>query len=339
MNRLLILTIVLIISQSLHAQKKMRWLREIFNPPHKVEAVDPLLDTTDVLVQDSTDMHFGHHHHFDFDEHHDSIANNDEILANQDPIKNTDTTSVYQIENSSKEYWVSVDTNFAIFDSMNVNPYRYDAMKLKDTLPMVLFNSERSWSMPLSGKHHKTSVFGPRGYSFHYGTDIRLSIGDSVFACYDGIIRIAKYNKGGYGNYVMVRHHNGLESLYGHLSKRLVNVGQEVKAGDLIGFGGNTGRSSGPHLHFEVRHRGVAFNPESVFDFTTQELRNSTLMLNPDHFKYIKIQKQKVYHRVRKGDTLYAIARRYRVRSSQICRLSHITTRSTLRIGQKLRIK
>ncbi len=243
-------------------------------------------------------------------------------------------------------YWMGVDSVFQIFDSMRVDPYGFDGSKFRDTLFIKLFDSipdtngiTRAWSMPLQRKHYITSNFGNRGYKWHFGADLRLAIGDSVTAVFDGVVRVAKYNYGGYGNYVIVRHHNGLETLYGHLSKRLVHVGDLISAGQLVGWGGNTGRSSGPHLHFEVRFRGDALDPNIIFGFLNDTIRYQTFELTPHHFEYLREMRRRIYHRVRSGDTLFGIAGRYHVSWRQIARLNRITTKTTLRIGQRLRIR
>jgi murein DD-endopeptidase MepM/ murein hydrolase activator NlpD len=165
-----------------------------------------------------------------------------------------------------------------------------------------------------------------------------------VKAAFDGIVRIVRFDPRGYGYYVLLRHYNGLETLYGHLSKQLVEVGKLVKAGDLIGWGGNTGRSSGPHLHYEVRYQGNAFNASSVYDFPKGALVDRLFSLTPSHFSYFSHRKQAVvrrpvYHVVRRGDTLGAVARRYGTSVTSLCRLNRISSRSTLRTGQRLRVR
>ena len=105
-----------------------------------------------------------------------------------------------------------------------------------------------------------TDVFGyrPRRRRMHYGLDIKVYVGDTIRAAFDGKVRVVK-NQGrrGYGKYLVIRHDNGLETVYGHLSKQLVKENQLVKAGEVIGLGGNTGRSTGSHLHFETRFLGI----------------------------------------------------------------------------------
>jgi murein DD-endopeptidase MepM/ murein hydrolase activator NlpD len=136
-----------------------------------------------------------------------------------------------------------------------------------------------------------------------------------------------------------VRHKNGLETLYGHLSKHVVEVGQEVKAGDFLGKGGSTGRSTGPHLHYELRYKGLPFDPEIVYDFEKNEITKQELLINKELFSHIAKARAAAYHRVKRGDNLGSIARRYGVTISQLTRLNGISTRSILRIGQNLRVK
>ncbi len=262
-----------------------------------------------------------------------SIFTSDSLILRRDSITNilhrwTDTL-----------YWKNVQPHYVIFDSMSVNPYKIDGAKYKDTTHIILYDTlQGNWSMPLKD-HYVTSNFGHRGHRYHYGTDLRLSIGDSVRSVFDGIVRISKYNPGGYGNYVLVRHYNGLETIYGHLSKRLVKVGQHVKAGELIGKGGNTGRSSGPHLHFEVRYQGNAFNPKSLYNFESDTLMYSSFDLTPKYFKHIRDARRAVYHRIRSGESLWVISRKYRTSIRTICRLNGITTRTVLRVGRRLRVR
>jgi murein DD-endopeptidase MepM/ murein hydrolase activator NlpD len=184
-----------------------------------------------------------------------------------------------------------------------------------------------------------TSEFGFRRYRWHHGTDLKLNVGDPIYSTFDGIVRIRSYDRTGYGYYVVVRHKNGLETLYGHMSKILVEVGQEVKAGDLLGLGGNTGRSTGPHLHYEIRYQGLSINPTEVFDFASGNIKGEVYMVTSSSFDHVVKTQQAVYHRVRSGDTLSGIARRYGVRVATLTRLNNISTNSVLRVGQRLRVQ
>lgn len=243
-----------------------------------------------------------------------------------------------KFENDSN--WVKIAEYYSIWDSRSVNPYRIDASKFKDTVSLTLYDVEkgRNWHPPLR-KAIMTSDFGTRWSRFHYGIDLDLEIGDSIFAVFDGVVRISKYDRSGYGNYVMLRHYNSLETLYGHMTRQAVAPGQYVKAGDLIGFGGSTGRSTGSHLHFEVRFEGNAINPEHFFDFDKNLLKDSRCNITSKQFDYLRSARKVVYHRVRSGETLARIARKYRVPVSRICKLNRISSRTKLRPGRRLRIR
>ncbi len=236
--------------------------------------------------------------------------------------------------------WVTSQEYFSIWDSNSVNPYKIDGSKFSDTLSLVLYDlaAGMKWSSPLD-KTHITSNFGMRSYRWHYGTDLKLNTGDSVRAAFDGIVRITRFDGGGYGHYVMLRHQNGLETLYGHFSKTLVEVGQIVKAGQVIGLGGSTGRSSGPHLHYEVRYQGNPLNPLEMYDFEKNLLRYDTMLVTPGSFSYLKEVRKVFYHKIRSGDTLGAISRKYQVPVKTLCRLNGISTKTVLRVGRRLRVR
>ena len=202
--------------------------------------------------------------------------------------------------------------------------------------------------LDFSGAHFPTlhgtllnSPYGIRKHRLHRGVDLHLHIGDSVVAAYPGKVVVSKYNRRGYGNYVMIEHANGTRTLYGHLQKRLVEVGAIVEGGQLIGKGGNTGRSSGPHLHFEIRYGEVNIDPATVFDFEKGELLPNTdrYALAPaiDSHNAIQAELSKHrFHRVRPGDTLGKIAQMYGTTVEKLCKLNKITRTSILRIGQNI---
>ncbi|MFK7899786.1 MAG: peptidoglycan DD-metalloendopeptidase family protein [Cyclobacteriaceae bacterium] len=245
-------------------------------------------------------------------------------------------------------YWQTVSPFFTTFNYKKVNPYATNGTRmkyLKDTARILLYDSLNNWSNPIkNADHHITSGFKYRRYRWHKGTDLKLQIGDSVYSTFDGVVRISAYNRGGYGHYVVVRHFNGLETIYGHLSKRMVCPGQPVKAGEVIGLGGNTGRSTGSHLHFETRFRGVALDPEFLFDFRKDKLKQQEIDLLPKFFTYVNgvahyAPNGKMYHRIRSGDNLGFIARRYRTYVSTLCKLNGIRSTTILRVGRSLRVK
>jgi murein DD-endopeptidase MepM/ murein hydrolase activator NlpD len=200
-----------------------------------------------------------------------------------------------------------------------------------------------SFVMPVAGLQRVTSGYGPRRRRFHYGTDLKVQTGDTIYAVFDGKVRIKKYERRGYGYYLVLRHPNGLETVYGHLSKFLVEQNENVKGGQAIALGGNTGRSTGPHLHFEFRFLGNAINPAEIIDFDEWAIKDDqyTFLKSKSGIpsKYLANGYDKIrYHRIRSGDTLGSIARRYGTSVGRLCRLNNMKTSSTLRIGRSIRI-
>ena len=207
-----------------------------------------------------------------------------------------------------------------------------------------------TYTIDLTGFHMPTpstkitSPFGPRWRRMHNGLDLKVNIGDTIVAAFDGKVRIVKYERRGYGKYVVIRHDNGLETVYGHLSKQLVEENQLVKAGEVIGLGGNTGRSTGSHLHFETRFLGIAINPIYMFDFPKQDIVADTYTFRKakgvkragSHDTQVADGTMR-YHKVKSGDTLSRIAKLRGVSVSTLCKLNRIKPTTTLRIGQVLR--
>lgn len=183
-------------------------------------------------------------------------------------------------------------------------------------------------------------IFGyrPRRRRMHYGLDVKVEIGDTIRAAFDGKVRYVDYQRRGYGHYLVIRHHNGLETLYAHLSKKLVEENAVVKAGDPIGLGGNTGRSTGSHLHFETRLLGKALNPALFFDFPNQDVTGDTYVYLKPKKKVYDPSDPDTYYKVRSGDTLSRIAARKGTSVKNLCKLNGITTKTTLRVGQVLRL-
>jgi murein DD-endopeptidase MepM/ murein hydrolase activator NlpD len=181
------------------------------------------------------------------------------------------------------------------------------------------------------------SKFGWRDGRMHKGIDINLNRGDAVVAAFDGMVRIACI-KGGYGNVIIIRHYNGLETVYGHLSKIKVKPGQIVLAGQLIGLGGNTGRSSGPHLHFEVRFKGQALNPSSIISFIDNKTYNDSIVIKKSRYGICAYPSNATLHTVERGDTWYEVAKRYGLSMKELCILNNTDKRYYLKIGQKLRV-
>ena len=243
------------------------------------------------------------------------------------------------------------------------NHYAHRETALPDTFRIDL----RDFHMPTDNRV-LTSNFGARWGRQHKGLDIKVYIGDTIRAAFSGKVRVVRYEAGGYGNFVFIRHYNGLETIYGHMSKHLVKPDQEVRAGDPIGLGGNTGRSTGSHLHFETRLCGVALNPALMFDFRNQDVvgdfytfRRSTYSresLQATRLRgvggsasddavgdqlYTQSSKQTAsarntrFHKVRKGETLSSIARKRNTSVAAICKLNRIGKNMKLRPGQILK--
>ena len=235
--------------------------------------------------------------------------------------------------------WIESHDHFAVWDSRKVNPYNFDPTKYKDNISVDLKDSEALWVSPVKDNTRVTSKFGMRRFRWHHGIDLDLERGEPVKAVADGIVRVAQYDRYGYGHYVVLRHKNGLETLYGHFLKKSVRVGQEVKRGDVIGLGGSTGRSTGYHLHFEVRYKGVAIDPAQLYDFQKNQLLGTKLDITPQSFAYVKELRKKRYHKIRSGDTLGRISRRYRTSVGALCRLNGISRNKILRVGKTLRVR
>jgi len=167
------------------------------------------------------------------------------------------------------------------WDTNALDPYRFNVRNFNHEIPVTILHSECNYVVPIVGRLN--SGFGWRGGIPHQGIDLQLRTGDSVAAAFDGVVRMSRWYSG-YGNCVIVRHYNGFETLYGHLSQRYVKPGQLVNAGEVLGLGGSTGRSTGPHLHFETRFLGRPINPMRIIDFKGDSLVTSTLMISKNTF-------------------------------------------------------
>lgn len=240
-----------------------------------------------------------------------------------------------------------VEEFFLDWDTSTVDPYQYDVKEITYDFPICLFISpDDEYSLPLKSLY-KTSSFGPRWGRHHKGIDFDLIVGDSVLNMFDGMVRISTYSKS-FGHFVVVRHFNGLETLYAHLSERIVEQGDIMKAGECLGLGGNSGRSTGPHLHFEVRYRGVAFDPENLLSITCQDITSDELTIEPALFSYLTYYKRSrtsatasggKYYTIRNGDNLGGIARKHGTTINHICRLNGISRNSIIRAGKQLRVR
>ena len=222
-----------------------------------------------------------------------------------------------------------------IWTDERVNPYgtMFDSLKDDVHIPMAGFR------LPAPG--YVTSPYGWRRYRMHKGTDIKVQIGDSIRAAWGGQVRIVGWDPRGYGYYVVLRHDNGLETIYGHLSRPLVDEYEKVLAGEVIGLGGNTGRSTGSHLHLEIRYLGEAMNPASFIDFGTGQLKNQDeYVIGIKAMKQARAEQAAMkYHKVRQGDTLSGIAKKYGTTVKRLCQLNNIKETKILQIGMKIRVR
>ena len=222
-----------------------------------------------------------------------------------------------------------------IWTDERVNPYgtMFDSLKDDVHIPMAGF------VLPAPG--YVTSPYGWRRYRMHKGTDIKVQIGDSIRAAWSGQVRIVGWDPRGYGYYVVIRHDNGLETIYGHLSRPLVDEYEKVPAGFVIGLGGNTGRSTGSHLHWEIRYLGEAMNPASFVDFSTGQLKNADeYVIGIKAMKQARAEQAAMkYHKVRSGDTLSGIAKKYGTTVKRLCQLNNIRETKILQIGMKIRVR
>ncbi len=288
-----------------------------------------------------------------------------DLLARQAPVdrkmKSVDTLALKNIIQREQEQSPAAD----LYNNWD-NKYAHRNTEMPDSFRIDL----RHFCMPTNSRV-VTSNFGSRWGRQHKGLDIKVYIGDTIRAAFSGKVRIVKYEAAGYGKYIVIRHANGLETIYGHLSEQLVDENQTVKAGEIIGLGGNTGRSTGSHLHFETRLCGVALNPALMFDFRNQDVTS-------DFYYYKKRTYDKesanatrlrgkiggggysrdlvqdgelgnyknrnsssnddiLYHKVKSGETLVSIAKKRGVTVEHICQLNHISSHMRVRPGQILR--
>lgn len=267
-------------------------------------------------------------------------------IQQQNITKNKDLPSMLSIDDSAtysrrleQEYGIAPASELYgdVWVNRWVNPYKRAGVKLPDTFAVNVSN----YCIPVIGR--LTSDYGFRRYRMHRGVDLKLTVGDTVRAAFAGRVRLINYERRGYGYYVVMRHTNGLETIYGHLSRFLVKEGDIVKVGDPIALGGNTGRSSGAHLHFEVRFLGLDLNPNEIFDFKTNTIHSDEFVFRSAPYRagtetyYSNGVSYSVY-RVRHGDTLTSIAKKYRTSINNLCRLNKISPKRTLKIGQRIRI-
>ncbi len=257
-----------------------------------------------------------------------------------------------------------------IYGGMWENRYVNMYGSLKNAPDTFIVDLE-NFTIPVGG--HMTSNFGRRGSRrYHYGIDLKAQTGDTIYAAFDGKIRVKQYERRGYGYYLVIRHVNGLETVYGHLSKFLVEENDFVLSGQPIGLAGNTGRSFGSHLHFETRFLGKPINPNFIIDFQNKVPHDAEYLVTNSSYRKTNNSSQAVikmertntvntstasnykqpaatdqnkfisgdvnHHRIQRGDTLGAIAKRYGTSVNELCKLNNITSRTVLRVGRTIRV-
>lgn len=286
------------------------------------------------------------------------FENEEEEVTVLDTLNTQDKfTKIIIFSNHTWEYFdvgrPVIDTaNFFVgwTDANQIHAFRdVPDSEIPEEIDLKLVDDENPYCVP-----YQTKVYSP--YRFrrsrpHSGVDLPLSVGDTVRAAFNGVVRYSAGGAatGGYGNLIIIRHTNGLETYYAHLSKRNVEVDEVVKAGEVIGLGGSTGRSTGPHLHFETRYLGHTFDPERVFDFENGSLRDTILNVKKHYFSIYSHQGQsdeeskeasgRIVHKVKSGETLSSIARKYGTTVNKICKLNNISAKKVLRIGQRLIVR
>ncbi len=227
---------------------------------------------------------------------------------------------------------------YPVWNTKVANPYQVTQLPQNDTARDLCLTGTpqlQNYVHPVNGK--LTSSFGPRFGRAHNGVDIDLQVWDKVVSAFPGMVRIASW-QGSYGRLVVVRHFNGLETYYAHLHRFKVKPGDIVNAGDLIGLGGSSGRSTGSHLHWEIRFRGVPLNPQTFIDFDNKQLESDTLVLKPTRHGYAAFPSGTQFHQVKRGDFLYKIAKQYGTTINTLCKLNGIKRNKPLQVGEKLRV-
>ncbi|GAB4164202.1 MAG: peptidoglycan DD-metalloendopeptidase family protein [Winogradskyella sp.] len=259
------------------------------------------------------------------------------------PLLSSNDPSVSILHDIKSEYW----------DTTVYNPYKNTTVNF----PINITFNDTTFASPVLNQKVITSRYGWRRGRPHKGIDIDLITGDSVVSVLDGIVRFARYSHG-HGKTVVVRHYNGLETTYAHLSHIAVKINDTLKKGQYLGKGGNTGRSTGSHLHLATSYKGEFIHPEYLFNFDdTNTIRSQNLWVTrkwtrPSYHSsrrlsklalfetkeqaLASLEKQRKVYVVRKGDTLSRISKRNKTSIAAICRTNKIKRTATLRIGQKL---
>lgn len=299
-----------------------------------------------------------------------------DLMARQAPLdrklKAVDSVSLQRAIRQEMSEMIS--DIYPVWSNEHVNAYKDFAKP--NTFPIDL----RGFSMPTPSRVI-TSRYGYRRSfrRYHYGLDVKVYTGDTIYAAFSGKARIVSYDRRGYGYYIVLRHANGLETVYGHLSRQFIHENDIVRSGEPIGLGGSTGRSTGAHLHFETRLLGEPINPELLFDFPNQDVTcdvytyrygnndkkvdlpadwddeisgenkaaatEMVMVDEPETEEPVVLSHKKsaksrsLYHKVKKGDSLYSIAKKNKITLQQLCALNGISKKTKLLPGQILKTR
>tara|TARA_B100000795_G_scaffold252256_1_gene221687 strand:- start:715 stop:1611 length:897 start_codon:yes stop_codon:yes gene_type:complete len=264
----------------------------------------------------------------------DTINNKKEKIILYD-----DNSWEYLSDVNRKTYLKSFSDTSSIFTKSWTNSiFAYKEKSAPDSVLITYLDSVDNFVIPVIDKIN--SGFKYRNGVFHKGLDIHLTRKTPVKAAFNGKVRYARFNNGGYGNLVIIRHFNGLETYYAHLSVINVQENQHIQAGSVIGLGGNTGAKwSGPHLHFEVRYHDFAFDPEKMFSIKDSVLLGNKLLLKKSDF-HSTIAASRKYHKITSGQTLSHLAVRYNTTVSKILKINrNLNMKSVIGIGKKIRVR
>lgn len=337
------------------AQINIGFLGLDFNKSKQIDILNERIDSLNTVISDNRKSHTKITHELDstLNTTTQELFEIKSILKNyQDTVKvlkkqlydittPSDSTLMNGEYNSdvASEKWSEMDVFIENWSTTNLFPYVYTKNnKIPNSLNIPLFKYDSGFAIPFEG--NVFSGFGMRRGRMHKGLDIKLQMHDTVRACMAGIVRFASYNSGGFGNIIIIRHLNGLETYYAHLQKMVVKPNDMIRAGDFIGTGGTSGtKRTGPHLHFECRWKDYPLDPRLFIDYTKFELKRDTLLISPKVLRAKPTPTRGKYHTIKSGDTLYGLALRYKTSVSRLCKLNGLKKTSTLRINQKIRIR
>lgn len=273
----------------------------------------------------------------------------DEVApAKEDPLS---TEQVPQDSTPKKVVITSNDpkgfTKALLYEKEGIDVEIVDANTAKKEVPKIGFNKGDYFDfstmlIPVTHEARLGSPYGIRDHRLHRGVDIHVEKGEPMLAAYPGRVSVSKYNKGGYGHYVVVDHEDGLQTLYGHLAERLVRVGDVVFPGDIVGLAGNTGRSSGAHLHFEIRYKDININPATVINFPKWELQSGVERMSKKkivsaHYNMQSKLNKENFYIVKPGDTFADVAKYFYISEDAVRRINGIPKDQPLRAGQRLK--